>query len=283
MKVALYARVSTVDKNQNPETQLVRLREHAKANRMEVVGEYVDHASGRNMDRPELRRILDDAAKGGFETILITRIDRFSRSVKDLTNSIERLETMNVNLICTEQPIETASAVGRFLRHILSAVAELESELISERICEGHHRARLEGVKFGRPPVPIDWKRVKDAVRRAHGNVVRACKIMAKEGMPIPYSTIQQRILALPEKEREWFRRTKMAANDGRIRGRPKVDVSPETIRAALERSNYNIRAAWRMLKARDVKISLGTMHLRARDFVDDEFSRIKQSMEVEA
>jgi len=151
MKVALYARVSTSDESQDPETQLRRLRERAKLAGWEVVGEYIDHKSGKDAHRPELQRLLKDCRERKINLILIIRLDRMMRSVKNLLSVLEDLERWNVALECVDQPIETRSAMGRMMITILGAVAEFERELISERVKDGMARAKAEGKHVGRP------------------------------------------------------------------------------------------------------------------------------------
>jgi len=151
MKVALYARVSTSDESQDPETQLRRLRERAAFAGWEVIGEYVDHKSGKDARRPELQRLLKDCRERKIDLILIIRLDRMMRSVKNLLSVLEDLERWNVALECVDQPIETHSAMGRMMITILGAVAEFERELISERVKDGMARAKAEGKHVGRP------------------------------------------------------------------------------------------------------------------------------------
>ena len=76
MRVALYARVSTIDQGQNPETQLFRLREVAKARGWDIFDEYIDFASGKDPNRPQLKRLMADAKQHRFDMVFITRIDR---------------------------------------------------------------------------------------------------------------------------------------------------------------------------------------------------------------
>jgi len=151
MRVALYARVSTSDNSQNPESQLFKLRERVKNRDWIIIGEYVDTKSGKDANRPELQRLLEDCRAGKIDIIFITKLDRMMRSVKNLLNVLEDLNRWNVNLECIDQPIETHSAMGKMMVTILGAVAEFESELISERVRDGMTRAKLEGKHVGRP------------------------------------------------------------------------------------------------------------------------------------
>lgn len=189
MKCALYARVSTeetktrLSKNmeervrQDPEVQLSILREFTKARGYEVVEEYVDRASGRNSQRPALDRLLKDAYKHRFDAIIITRIDRMMRSVRNLLNILNDLESWKVGLICTEQQIDTTSAMGRLITTVIGAVAEFESEMISERVREGIERRRQNGQPVGRPKtIEVDIEEAVDLFFELGGNISHLAK-----------------------------------------------------------------------------------------------------------
>ena len=93
MRVGLYARVSTLDKDQDPETQLVALREFVRAQGWEIFREYVDHAPARDLThRTAWRELLDDAARKRFKTVVVFRLDRAFRSVKDMHDTLATWE-----------------------------------------------------------------------------------------------------------------------------------------------------------------------------------------------
>jgi len=148
MRVALYARVSTEE--QNNANQMDRLVEFACSREYEIAGLYEDKASGKNKSRPELDRMVDDAKHKRFDRILATKIDRLGRSVIHLTELFEQMESYGVDIEMTDQSIDTSTSAGRFTRNILSAVAELERELISERTKAGLTRTAAAGKKLGR-------------------------------------------------------------------------------------------------------------------------------------
>ena len=152
MRTALYARVSTIDKDQDPETQLVKLRAFAQAKGHTDSVEFVDHASGLDPNRQALKEMLSRARKREFEAIVIVRLDRIMRSTKNLLTMIEDLIRWDVALICVDQPIETNTALGRYMITILGATAEFERELIRERVKDGLERAKREGKRLGRRP-----------------------------------------------------------------------------------------------------------------------------------
>jgi DNA invertase Pin-like site-specific DNA recombinase len=165
LKVALYARVSTVNKKkekpQDPETQLFRLRRYAAEQGYEIFKEYSDRASGADPSRPALDLMIADAKDRRFSLILVCKIDRIARSVINLCSLLEELELYGVKFSCVDQPeVSTKGPMGRLLLHILAAVAEFERELIRDRTMAGLERARAEGKTFGRPRVEVDATKV---------------------------------------------------------------------------------------------------------------------------
>jgi len=155
-RAGLYARVSTKDRDQNPDNQLLKLEEFAKNRGFEVHGEYIDIASGSNWDRPQLKRLMEDARHGKFDSIIVTKLDRFGRSVIDLEQSVRSLSDWKVDFICVYQPIDTTLPTGKLLFTILAAIAEFERELIRDRVKDGLERARKQGKKVGRPLILTD-------------------------------------------------------------------------------------------------------------------------------
>ena len=155
MKAALYARVSTNDKGQNPETQLRKLRAFAEARGYEVTREYVDWGfSGKNDDRPQFRLMLDHSRRRNHGVILVVKLDRMMRSLTNFLTVLENLDKWGVGLECVDQSIDTRSASGRLMIQITAAFAEWERELIRERVNDGIARARAEGTALGRPRLP---------------------------------------------------------------------------------------------------------------------------------
>ncbi len=155
MKVALYARVSTSDKDQNPTTQLLPLREFVKAQGWETFLEYVDQAPATDMlHRVEWRNLLDDASKRRFDLLLVWRMDRAFRSVLDAATTLERLRTWGIGLRSYSEPwLDTTSPFGEALYYITVAYAQLERGILRERVKAGMDRARKQGVHIGRPRV----------------------------------------------------------------------------------------------------------------------------------
>ncbi len=153
-RVGIYARVSTLDRGQNPENQLEALREHAGRRGFEVVGEFVDRASGRNEDRPQYQELLAAARRRELDAILVWRYDRFARSLSALVNALAEFNSLGVDFLSYQEQIDTTSPQGKLFFGIVSSMAEFESSLISERVRLGMDRARKQGKRISRPPIP---------------------------------------------------------------------------------------------------------------------------------
>ena len=152
-RVALYARVSTRDKDQDPETQLYALRNYAAQRGWEIVVEYVDQASATDLrGRTAWRDLLEHVRTGGIDLVLVTKLDRAFRSSKDTYDNLAYLDQHKVGFIATTQPIDTSTSTGKLLLGVLAAVAEFERALIVERTLEGLSRAKAQGKRLGRPP-----------------------------------------------------------------------------------------------------------------------------------
>ena len=147
-----YARVSTAD--QNLDAQIAALEAAGCAMIRTETG------SGSSLEgRPELRVILDFIHPG--ETLVVTRIDRLARSMKDLQAIVAKLRERGADIAATEQPVDTSTAAGKAFFDMLGVFAEFETSLRRERQAEGIAAARRRGAYRGRPP-KIDM----DAVRR---------------------------------------------------------------------------------------------------------------------
>jgi DNA invertase Pin-like site-specific DNA recombinase len=161
LRVALYARVSTKQHGQDPETQLMPLREFAAARQFTITREYVDVGiSGAKTSRPELDQLMNDARRRGFDGVIVARFDRFARSVKHLVTALDEFNALGVDFISLNESIDTSTPMGRMVFQILGAVAELERSLIRERVQAGVDRAKKQHKRLGRPPRVVDRERV---------------------------------------------------------------------------------------------------------------------------
>ena len=154
MKVAIYARVSTSDKEQNPETQLRPLRQHvAELKDITPVGEFVDTASADDLrGRRDWRRLLDLAMKHKIDLIVVWKLDRAFRSVADGATTLQTLRSCSCGIRSLQEPwIDTTTPLGEAMYHITLAWAQLEKRQLTERVKAGIDRARAEGKHVGRP------------------------------------------------------------------------------------------------------------------------------------
>jgi len=171
-RVAIYGRVSIV--GQEPESQLVALRAHVAQRGWQVVEEFVDRGySGSKERRPPLDRLMRAAWAGQFHAVLVWRFDRFARSVKHLVSALDTFRSMNVAFISLQEQLDTSSPIGQATFTIIGAMAQLERDIIRERVCAGVARARAEGRRLGRPPLHrVDI--VRALALRAEGRSLRA-------------------------------------------------------------------------------------------------------------
>jgi DNA invertase Pin-like site-specific DNA recombinase len=151
MKAALYARVSTNDKDQNPETQLLQLRDYATRRNITVHAEYVDEMTGKQDSRPALNQIMKDARLGRFDAILVWRFDRFGRTVKQLILGLEEFRALGIEFISLSESIDTTTPYGKLLYVVIGAFAEFVADITRENVRAGLERAKREGKQLGRP------------------------------------------------------------------------------------------------------------------------------------
>ena len=194
MKVAIYARVSTSDKEQNVETQLLPLRDFCSAQGWEVYREYVDQAPAIDLaHRVQWRQLQDDAAKRRFSVVLVFKLDRAFRSVKHMHDTLAAWEIVGVSFKSLREQFDTSTALGRLLLNLLAALAEFELELIRERVKAGMDRARRQGRQIGRPKVTDRKgfnKRFGDILERLNGGAISRRRAAIELG--IGYATLKR-------------------------------------------------------------------------------------------
>ena len=154
-KAAIYVRVSTTD--QHVESQLYDLRELAAKRGFEIVKEYQDcGVSGRRARRPGLDALIADARQKKFSVVLVAAFDRVARSVKHFLQVMDEFDHLGVVFISRRENIDTSGPMGRLFLTLIGSIAELEADLIRERVMAGLRRAKLEGIRLGRAPMNID-------------------------------------------------------------------------------------------------------------------------------
>lgn len=166
MKIG-YVRVSTEE--QNTARQEIMLRE------LGVDELFVDRASGKNADRPELNRMMNFVRRG--DTVIVESISRFARNTRDLLDLVERLTEKQVEFVSRKEAIDTTTPTGKFMLTVFAAVAELEREYILQRQCEGIAIAKQQGKYRGRPPKAYpDFERIAARWQKGEITAVQAMK-----------------------------------------------------------------------------------------------------------
>jgi len=163
-KCVIYTRVSKSDESQDPINQREPLLHLAENLSLEIVGEYTDHTSGGNGNRPEFQRMLADARNRKFEMILVWSLDRFSREgISNTLGYLEQLDRSGVGLKSLQESWldTTDNGVGKLLLAIMSWVASQERQRISERTKAGLAVAVANGKTLGRPSGAKDKGRRK--------------------------------------------------------------------------------------------------------------------------
>src|SRR6266853_5749849 len=154
MKVGLYARVSTKDKGQETENQLVQLREFAAKQNWPITREYIDRETGGTSDRAEFQAMFADASRRKFDLLLFWSLDRLSREgVLETLQHLNRLTTCGVGYKSfSEQYLDSCGIFKDAVIAIIATVAKQERVRISQRVRAGLEVARAKGRRIGRPP-----------------------------------------------------------------------------------------------------------------------------------
>lgn len=172
-KTAVYVRVST--SKQDTTNQLMELRDLAKRMNLEIVQEYTDNgisgSKGRE-ERPGLDLLLNHASQRKFEQVLIFDITRLGRSLQNCIETLNYLNSLNVDILIQKQGIDTSTSVGRLTFSLMASLGEYEKNLMRERIVLGINRAKSQGKKLGRP------SNMNDGMKNA-------IKILREKGMGI--------------------------------------------------------------------------------------------------
>jgi len=167
MRAAVYARVSTSNHGQDPAVQLREIVEYCKRRGWTVTSEYVDVGiSGTKEKRPELDRLLADAHRRKFDTIVVWKFDRFARSVSHLLRALETFQALGIEFVSLTEGVDTSTPTGKMVFTVLGAVAELERSLICERVRAGLRNAKAKGKRLGRPKKILDVARIAELRKR---------------------------------------------------------------------------------------------------------------------
>ena len=177
-KVALYCRVSTGNQTSGLEAQVRALRDYCYRNNITEYILYEDeNQSGVKQSRPALDRMMRDVREGLIDKVIVYSFSRYARSVTHLLRALEEFKKCNCGFTSLTEAIDTNTPLGSAVFTILGAVAQLERDLIAERVRNGLANAKAKGVKIGRIKT-----RDSDLIRklRASGMTFRDCARVAK-------------------------------------------------------------------------------------------------------
>ncbi len=170
-----YARVSTTDQaveGTSLDTQAQQTSDFVKAKGWTLVEHIVDEGiSGATDTRPGLDQIMGACRDGSVDVVVVTKLDRFSRSMRHLTNALGELDDLGIAFVSVAESIDSSTSTGRMLRSLLGTFAEFERERIVERMMEGHRRVVSEGFWRG-GPAPYGYKLIEDPGGTKHTKVV---------------------------------------------------------------------------------------------------------------
>lgn len=154
---AIYARVSTISAGQDPSMQTRELEEYCQRRGWQIHGIYVDNGvSGKKDSRPKLNKMMQDAHERKFDVVVVWRFDRFARSVSHLLRALETFNAQGIQFVSLSGQVDTSTPTGKMVFTVLGAVAELERNLIVERVRAGLRSAKAKGKRLGRPKKSID-------------------------------------------------------------------------------------------------------------------------------
>ena len=188
-RVAIYARVST-DK-QTCENQLNELRSIAERMQYIIVDEFIDEGiSGATSSRPSLDALMKSATQRRFDMVMCWSIDRLGRSLQNLIEILNELQSLKVDLFFMQQGMDTSTSAGRMMFSIFGALAEFERNLMRERVIAGQQRAISQGVKMGRPTKMNDGMKNAIKLLRERGIGIKQIARELKIGIGTVYSVI---------------------------------------------------------------------------------------------
>ena len=163
-----YGRVSTKDQNSARQKEALQ-------NKCNVYFE--DKLSGRNMDRPEFQKMIEQLRSG--DTVMVVSIDRLGRNLKELVELSSKLKDMGVNIVALNQGIDTSSKMGQLFYNFMALMSEMELMFIQERQREGIELAKQNGKYKGRPLKKLDdWEQLSKEVAENKLSVDRACQLL---------------------------------------------------------------------------------------------------------
>lgn len=157
MRAAIYVRVSTTNRargsdgfEQNPEVQEMPLRQLVAQRGWSLAHVYSDRMSGAKENRSGLKHLMEDARRGQFDVVLVWRFDRFARSIEQLVIALAEFKALGIDFVSCQEALDTSTPMGKAMFTIIGAMAELERNVIRERVVAGLEYARHHGTKSGK-------------------------------------------------------------------------------------------------------------------------------------
>ena len=149
MKAIGYVRVSTDKQGVSLEAQAEKIKAMALVQDTELIDTIVESESAKSLNRPGMAKLLAAVDKGKVQAIIVAKLDRLTRSVKDLCELLERFERRGVALVSVAESLDTGSAAGRLVLNIMAAVSQWEREAIGERTRDALRHKRTNGERVG--------------------------------------------------------------------------------------------------------------------------------------
>lgn len=176
-KVGIYVRVSTeeqVSTGISLDAQVEKLEQYCKLNSWDVIRKYVDAGlSGSTIERPELQKMIDDCRNGHINVILVYKLDRLSRSLRDIILTIDELREYDVDFVSITEQIDTTTAVGQLMFHIIGAFAEFERNIIRERVIFGMDKKAKDGHVQYKAPFGYEYVEGKLIMNEEEAELIR--------------------------------------------------------------------------------------------------------------
>lgn len=205
-RTCLYTRISTDEENQPTSlaSQQERLEAFCKVQEdWRIIAHHEDRATGTKLDRPGLQAALDLARQGRIDQLLVYRIDRLSRKVRQLAGIADELDKLGVTLRSATEPFDTGSAAGRMMLQMLGVFAEFEHATIVDRVTSGIERRAREG-RWPNGRIPFGYTRndrkeliPTNAPRRSSA---KSSSAMQRDGSALPPSPDAWTLIARPRR-----------------------------------------------------------------------------------
>jgi len=187
-----YVRVST--RSQNYDLQVESVQNFCKIREYNLIKVFADKRSGKDVDREQYQKMIDTLVEfknpQAVEAVIVTKLDRVGRNVRDLENFIKSLEANHIDFITTLESVDTTTPQGRLFFHLMASLAEYERELINERTEAGLQKYMANGGRMGKPKIKIDMGEVNRLLKLEIPKTVIARKL--KISLPTLYDRINE-------------------------------------------------------------------------------------------